>query len=56
MAPVNFIYGSNFSATEATYEVSINKGNLVETLYLQEVHVDVNEFPFMWSLNYCKAY
>ena len=30
VAPVNFIYGSHFSATEATYKVSQNMGNFVE--------------------------
>ena len=28
VAPVNLIYGSHFSATEATYKVSQNMGNL----------------------------
>ena len=54
VAPVNVIYGSHFSATEATHEVSQNIENFVESLYLQEV--DVNELPFMESLNKCKAY
>ena len=31
-APVNLIYGNHFSATEATYEVSQNVENLVESL------------------------
>ena len=30
VAPVNLIYGSHFSATEATYKVSQNMGNFVE--------------------------
>ena len=30
MAPVNLVYGSHFSATEATYKVSQNMGNFVE--------------------------
>ena len=30
VAPVNLIYGSHFSATEATYEVSLNMGNFAE--------------------------
>ena len=30
LAPVNLIYGSHFSATEATYKVSQNMGNFVE--------------------------
>ena len=30
VAPVNVIYGSHFSATEATYKVSRNMGNVVE--------------------------
>ena len=30
VAPVNYIYGSHCSATEATYEVSVNMGNFVE--------------------------
>ena len=30
VAPVNVIYGSHFSATEATYKVSQNVGNFVE--------------------------
>ena len=30
VAPVNLIYGSHFSATEATYKVSQNTGNFVE--------------------------
>ena len=30
VAPVNVIYGSHFSATEATYKVSQNMGNFVE--------------------------
>ena len=30
VAPVNLIYGSHFSATEATYTVSQNIGNFVE--------------------------
>ena len=30
VAPVNIIYGSHFSATEATYKVSQNMGNFVE--------------------------
>ena len=34
VAPVNLIYGSHFSATEATYEVSQNRENFVESLYL----------------------
>ena len=41
VASVNFIYGSHFSATETTYEVSQNMGNFVDSLYLQEL--DVNE-------------
>ena len=45
VAPVNLIYGSHFSVTEATCEVSQNMENFVESLYLQEV--DVNESPFM---------
>ena len=34
VAPVNLIYGSHFSATEATYEVSQNMKNCVESLYI----------------------
>ena len=49
VASVNLIYGSHFSATEATSRVSQNMGNFVESLYLQEV--DVNESLFMLSLN-----
>ena len=30
VGPVNLIYGSHFSATEATYKVSQNMGNFVE--------------------------
>ena len=30
LAPVNLIYGSHFSATEATYKVSQHMGNFVE--------------------------
>ena len=30
VAPVDLIYGSHFSATEATYKVSQNMGNYVE--------------------------
>ena len=30
VAPVNFIYGSQFSATEATCRVSLKMGNFVE--------------------------
>ena len=30
VAPVNLIYGSHFSATEATYKMSQNMGNCVE--------------------------
>ena len=30
VAPINKIYGSHFSATEATYKVSQNIGNFVE--------------------------
>ena len=30
VAPVNLIYGSHFSATEATYKVSQNMENFVE--------------------------
>ena len=30
VALVNLIYGSHFSATEATYKVSLNMGNFVE--------------------------
>ena len=30
VAPVNIIYGSHFSATEATYKVSQYMGNFVE--------------------------
>ena len=30
VAPVNLIYGSHFSATEATYKVSQNMGNFLE--------------------------
>ena len=30
VAPVNLIYGSHFTATEATYKVSQNMGNIVE--------------------------
>ena len=30
VTPVNIIYGSHFSATEATYKVSQNMGNFVE--------------------------
>ena len=30
VAPVHLIYGSHFSATETTYEVSQNMGNFVE--------------------------
>ena len=45
VAPVNFIYGSHFSATEATYGVSQNILDFVNSLYLQEV--DVNESPFV---------
>ena len=30
VAPVNLIYGSHFSATEATYKVSQNMGNFVK--------------------------
>ena len=39
VAPVNLVYGSHFSATEATYEVSQNMENFVELLYLQEVDI-----------------
>ena len=31
VAPVNLIYGSYFSATEATYKVSQNMGNFVKS-------------------------
>ena len=44
MPPVNFIYGGHFSATEATYEVSQNVGNVIESLYLQEVNVSLSSF------------
>ena len=30
VAPINLIYRSHFSATEATYKVSHNMGNFVE--------------------------
>ena len=30
VAPVNLIYGSHFTATEATYKVSQNMWNIVE--------------------------
>ena len=30
VAPINLIYGSHFSATEAPYKVSQNMGNFVE--------------------------
>ena len=30
VAPINLIYGSHFSATEATYKVSQNMGNFLE--------------------------
>ena len=45
VAPVILIYGSHFSATEATYEVSQNMENFVESLYIQEV--DVSQSYFM---------
>ena len=48
MTPVNLVYGSNFSAMEATYEVSQNIGNFVKLVYLQEV--DVSQFHFMLIL------
>ena len=34
VAPENLIYGSHFSAREATYEMSQNMENFVESLYL----------------------
>ena len=43
--PVNLPYGSHFSATEATYEVSQNMEKFVESLYIQEV--DVSQSYFM---------
>ena len=39
VALVNLIYGSNFSATEATYKVSQNIKKIVKSLYLQEVDI-----------------
>ena len=44
VAPVNLIYGSHFSATEATYEGSQNMENFVESLYIQEVDVSQSHF------------
>ena len=34
VALINLIYGSHFSATEATYEVSQNKKKIAESLYI----------------------
>ena len=48
MAPVNLIYGSHISATEAISEVSYMMEN-VESLYLQVVDVK-SQFPFMLSI------
>ena len=48
VAPVNLVYGSHFSATESTYEVSQNMENFVELLYQQEV--DISQSHFMSSL------
>ena len=45
VALVNLIYGSHFFATEATYEVSQNIENFVESIYIQEV--DVSQSYFM---------
>ena len=47
VAPGNLIYRSHFSATEAIHEVSQKRqkyGFLVESLYLQEVHVSQSTF------------
>ena len=35
VAPVNLIYGSHFSATEATYEVSQNVQNCRITIFIR---------------------
>ena len=44
VARETLIYGSNFSATKATYEVSQNMGNFVESLYIREVDVSQSNF------------
>ena len=44
VALVNLIYGSHFSATEATYGVSQNLVNSVVSLCLREVGVSPSRF------------
>ena len=47
VAPVNLIYGSHFSATEATYIVSQNIGNL------QELHISQSQYKaYLYSRVY----
>ena len=54
--PAKLIYGSHFSGTEATYEVSLVIYNIfyIITIYLQEVDV-IRQPSFILSLKYCNA-
>ena len=46
VAPVNLIYGSHFSATEATYKVLQNMGTFVEFTRITHKPVPVYFHPF----------
>ena len=54
VAPVKLIYGSHFSATEATYKVSQNMGNLWNLQeHLQELHISQSQYKaYLYSSVY----
>ena len=55
VAPVNLIYGSHFSATEATYKISQNMGNFVEftRTFTRITHKPVLEKAYLYL---CRVY
>ena len=57
MAPVKLIYGSHFSGTEATNEVSQNIEFFLYNHYIfTRGRHNYRQPNFMLSLKYCKAY